>query len=158
MISDLDLLAVFRANSRREKSGCLRWTGRADGAGYGIISVAGVNTRAHRLALELITGASLLPGTIVQHTCDHPWCVRVSHLRVGTHQTNQADKVAKNRQAKGERNGRAKLTAEQAAEIRRRRLAGEGPTALASEFGVSRRAVQFIQTGTNWAHLGGARR
>jgi ribosome-binding protein aMBF1 (putative translation factor) len=60
------------------------------------------------------------------------------------------DKVSKGRQARGERNGRAKLTAASAAEIRKREAAGEKRSALAAEFGVDPAVVRRIAEGTAW--------
>ena len=55
---------------------------------------------------------------------------------------------------KGERNGRAKVTAEQVREIRRRYAAG-GTThqALADEYGVTKTNIRFIIKRVSWAHV-----
>ncbi|WP_223643996.1 tyrosine-type recombinase/integrase [Corallococcus sp. EGB] len=52
--------------------------------------------------------------------------------------------------ATGERHGRAKLKAAQVRDVRRRAAAGEGPTALAKAFGVSRRTIGLIIKGERW--------
>jgi hypothetical protein len=50
----------------------------------------------------------------------------------------------------GERCQRGKLTAAQVAEIRAKRAAGDGMCSLATQFGVTRRAVRLIVSGQAW--------
>ncbi len=57
------------------------------------------------------------------------------------------DKVVKDRQAKGERNGRAKLTEAAVDEIRGSPL---GVIALAKKFGVHRNTIYHARKGRNW--------
>lgn len=51
----------------------------------------------------------------------------------------------------GENNGRARLTAAQVAEIRRRRAAGEKLSTMAVEYGVHKNTVWWAATGGTWA-------
>lgn len=136
-----------------DRSGdCWIWQGRRDNLGqYGVFRLDRREVRAHRFSVEL-SGRSIPEGMVVMHTCDNPPCVNPAHLVVGTRTDNRADCVAKDRQAKGEQNGRAKLTAEQVREIRRLRPTTSGAE-LARRFGVSRRAIRFAVDGTRWAHV-----
>lgn len=135
---------------RTDLFGCWPYTGPRTEGGYGITSLgSSTSTSAHRRAW-LETFGPIPVGMVIRHDCDNPPCCNPSHLRIGTHADNIADKVARNRQAKGERNGRARLTIEQVREIRRRGDAGENPTTLAQEFGVSRRAIVYIIQRINW--------
>jgi YesN/AraC family two-component response regulator len=72
---------------------------------------------------------------------------------VGTRQFNEADKVAKNRQAKGEHNGKTKLT--QDAVIRMRYLRAKGLTydELAEHFAVERTTVAQVVRRKTWRHV-----
>lgn len=54
--------------------------------------------------------------------------------------------------SRGENNPRAKLTEDMVREIRRR-AATEPKGALAREYGVARSNVQFIVSGSSWAHV-----
>jgi|SoiMethySBSTD1v2_1073268.scaffolds.fasta_scaffold117440_5 DNA invertase Pin-like site-specific DNA recombinase len=88
------------------------------------------------------------------HRCDNRRCCEPSHLRLGTVADNSRDMVEKGRSRlcgrPGERNSYAKLTAEQAQEIRHRHLAGETQTALAREFGVHSSTVSCMVRGATW--------
>ena len=72
---------------------CMAWMGHRLPTGSG--QLRGPDGRvpyAHRLAFELTVG-DIPPGAVVRHLCHHPWCVRPSHLTIGTHAQNAADKV-----------------------------------------------------------------
>lgn len=64
--------------------------------------------RAHRLVYEIVNNRVLLSEELILHKCDNPACCNPKHLFVGTHNDNVQDKVNKNRQAKGKKNGRYK--------------------------------------------------
>ena len=93
-------------------------------------------------------------GLIVNHKDTNKHNNRAENLEWVTYQRN-AEHAAENglhggRPLKGEDNPRAKLTAEQAREIRE--LKGQvGARVLAKRFGVSRSAIQFIHQGKHWA-------
>ena len=59
---------------------CWEWRGKRDRDGYGIVAVGRADQqRAHRVSYELAKG-SIPPGYVTDHLCNHPWCVRPSHL------------------------------------------------------------------------------
>lgn len=142
---------------RFDGDNCWEWHGYRDG-GYGRFKYGGRCGYAHRLSFELHLGP-IPDGMIVCHRCDNPACVNPAHLWLGTNADNMADMAAKGRAKSGNLKGadspHAKLTAIQAAEIRRRYCRGLGPT-LAQEFGVSTSSILAIARGENWAHLVGA--
>jgi hypothetical protein len=129
-------------------SGCWVWTGTIfKRGGYGCAYVNGVRTTAHREAWRLTYG-DIPPGMFVCHHCDNRPCCNPAHLFLGTHADNMADMRAKGRAPRN--TGGARLTAEQASEIRRRLGQGEIGSRLAAEYGVGPMAVSRIKHQQSW--------
>lgn len=104
-----------------------------DRDGYGNIEWRGKRARAHRVSWEL-AGRDLPEWPMVlDHICKNRACVNPAHLRV----VSQADNTGVFAVRDPVGHSFYRLTAEQAAEIRRRYDAGESPSKLAREFGVS---------------------
>jgi HNH endonuclease len=132
---------------------CWEWTGRlATGKfRYGIFIVAGKELRAHRFAFELEHG-QIPEGKCVLHACDNPKCVR--HLFLGTKTENNSDRDRKRRQALGEKNSHAKLSAADADTLRwSYNIGGLTLSTLARWYGVSISTVWNIGHGNTWVAL-----
>ena len=95
---------------------CWEWVAGKNSNGYG----AFMRNGAHRASYELHIGP-IPKGKMVLHRCDNRTCVNPDHLFLGTNDDNMKDMVKKKRQrpCRGEQNGNAKLTKEEALEIRR---------------------------------------
>jgi hypothetical protein len=121
------------------KGKCWVWTASKNKKGYGRFG----KKKAHRVAYELRRGP-IPEGMILLHSCDFPSCVKVTHLTVGTHLLNKHDCMKKKRHAYGERHGRAKISEEEANEIRRLAKKKVPKTEIASLFGLHVRSVYRI--------------
>lgn len=135
-----------------EATGCWDWSGGRTRGGYGATRYAGQQTGAHRAYYAHYVGP-IPPGALVRHTCDNPGCVNPAHLELGTQRQNMADKLERARSARGERNGKARLTEAEARCIKAAYLGGVDRDAIAGVFGVSVQTVWEIARGKRWAHL-----
>lgn len=133
---------------------CWNWQASTTHNGYGNIHADGVTKRAHRVGYELFVG-SIPPGMVLLHRCDNRLCVNPSHLELGTVAENQKDMAAKGRgsggRARGERNGLAKLTAEDVRIIRAELRRGALQRELAERYGVDQTNISAIKLGKTWA-------
>lgn len=147
---------LARNTAPPDERGCTLWTGAILRSGYGQISIGGKRAgsiRTHRAAW-IVAHGDIPRGMHVCHHCDVKACVNPEHLFVGTNADNIADKVAKDRQARGVGHGKARLTEQQVLNIRHlwdtRAMTGR---ALATEFGISRASVTLIVHRQIWRHL-----
>lgn len=128
---------------------------------------------AHRLVFALKHDTDLTSCDVILHQCDNPACCNPRHLSKGTHASNVADKVAKNRQAKGKANGRyttgyhskvapvakpetirknrSTIPAALAQTIKELIETGNGTTEIARTLSIPRHQVQDIKRGKSWA-------
>ena len=140
---------------------CWLWTGGDNGkCGYGNFWWD-QNTRqklAHRASYEFFVGAipsgSGYHGTCVLHKCDTKKCVNPNHLFLGSNKQNMLDKVQKNRQARGESFGTAKLTEKEVLEIRSKYIPVINSLGmLAKEYNVSNPTIYHIVKRKTWKHI-----
>ena len=134
-------------------SGCILWHGHYDWGGYARINlpVPGGNHvyKAHRVAWQVKNGP-IPAGMHLCHKCDNRGCINPDHLFLGSNAENMADKVAKGRQARGEKMRVNKLTASQVMEIYNM----EGSTRqIAAKVGIGKSQVHLIKSGQGWRHL-----
>ncbi len=124
---------------------CWIWKGNMAN-GYGRFR----GKRAHRFAYEMQKG-EIPEGLMVRHLCGNKRCVNPAHLEPGTMADNSQDGIRLGEILRGARNGRSKLTEDDA------RYIIDNPddlrgVDLARMFGVSRATVSLIKSGRRWAH------
>lgn len=146
-------LQVARFWSQVEVRGptqCWPWRG-AIMSDYPSVGLGSRTWRAHQIAYRYTFGHPG-DGVILRHSCDNPRCCNPLHLATGTHADNVRDRVLRDRSAKGEKNGRAKLDANA---VRRIREVGTRVSAqeLARQYGVDRTAISHVLKRRSWKHV-----
>lgn len=140
-----------------EPDECWPWTAATDKDGYGIFwggeryphnGVAKM-VKATRYGWERLHGP-IPPEHLVCHSCDNPPCQNPRHWFLGTNSVNVADMMEKGRAraVRGEQHYLAQLSDAEVEEARSKYTGAYGQqTALAREYGISRRTMARILTG-----------
>ena len=179
-----EFAAWFWAKVTGPPGECWPWIGAAHDKGYGEVGLDGGVVRTHRLAYTLAVGP-IPKGMHVLHHCDNPACCNPGpgHLFLGTNQDNMRDKVAKGRQAKGDRSGarlhpesvprgdrhasrthpervprgeghpHARLTVSDVIGIRQAAADGERQASIAARYNVAQPTICNVVTRKTWAHV-----
>lgn len=131
---------------------CWLWNGDITVGGYGRFWYEGNSVRAHRVSYLLFIGT--IPDNLsVLHKCDNPKCVNPEHLFLGTPTQNMEDRDSKNRQAKGENVGVAKLTYRKVKQIRTLLDMGSKSSEIAIRFSIAVSTVNRIKKRVSWKHV-----
>jgi hypothetical protein len=154
-LSDKQIASFWKRVERRGPSDCWNWTLCCNEKGYGIVQFRPHGTfRTHRVAFELSMGR-LDSDKILLHSCDNPRCCNPAHLKPGTDAENTKDMISKgrDRKARGEDSGRAKIKTHQVLEIRRLDEKGIALTEIAKTIGVSTATAFSVARRRTWRHL-----
>ena len=138
--------------SVKKTDACWLWQRTLNNGGYGMMRYGQATLFAHRLSYELHYGP-IPEGLCTLHRCDVRNCIRPDHLFLGTQTDNNADKVAKGRQLKGESHGGCKLTDAQVLEIRRLSAEGLKGITIAAQFSITPTQASKIIRRIMWKHL-----
>lgn len=139
----------FKRIAIAEDSQCWNWNLHINKDGYGIFTVEQNAYLSHRYMYELLNGEQ---PEVVRHTCDNRKCCNPAHLKGGTHRDNVMDRVNKGRSAKGEQNGKARLSASQVLQI----LADKRKSReIAADYKIDPSTVRHIKNGVIWRHVTG---
>jgi len=153
-VAEGDEIARFHQKYEKQENGCWIWTGGTRpnhrGTFYGRHHLDdGQAEGAHRFSYILRYGP-IKPGTYICHKCDTPLCVNPDHLFASDHRGNMNDMVEKQRSFRGrgeQKVGRAKLTNDQADQIRQMNLS---QSKIAKIFGISQTSVGRIKRGVSY--------
>ena len=139
--------------------------GSRDKDGYNILCLGQRTERVktlkvHRLVYEAFAGP-IPDGMMINHLNGVKNDNRFCNLEITDNRGNQLHSFrvlgrigANTNPARGERQGSAKLTADQVREIRARNAAGESCYAMAKDYPVNKVTLQRICYGRGWLHVG----
>lgn len=135
-----------------KNSDCWEWQGAIISSGYGCFWIGKSSYVTHRIAAflfgmipELSAPKNTDAKGFVLHKCDNRKCCNPHHFFIGSFSDNQLDSYNKNRaQPKGQYHTNAKLTNQQAADVRNAYKLGALQKELASRYEVSQRAISLI--------------
>ena len=133
---------------------CWKWKGAHTPDGYGLYN----ELLAHRVVYALHFGKDI-SSICILHSCDHPPCINPWHMFEGSLLDNNRDRHTKGRsvmptnRARGSQHGKAKLTNEQVAEIKKLYASGLKARELAMRFGVCKQSIYSIIHGHYWLHV-----
>ena len=130
---------------------------RTGGDGYLMVSLykdgESKTTKVHKLVKNTFHGPNP-EGLNVLHGKRGQKCNELSNLEFGTQKQNSGpDKVRDGTLARGEKNGRAKLTEVDVKMIKHQLKAGWNQEDIAKIFGVTRQTISNIKCAKSWAHL-----
>lgn len=150
--------------------GCWLWKACKTWGGYGRFCFRGRSRLAHRLS-KMATGVEVPARKLVLHSCDTPACVNPSHLHIGTHKLNTAEKFQRGRANTpcGDRNGSrthpekrlygvmnpaSKLNPEKVRKIRSTHSAsGASYRSIAKQFSVTHRVILLVVQRKIWKQV-----
>lgn len=136
----------------RDPGKCWEWLGSRDHHGYGRINRGRVGEgimRAHQAAWEIYRGP-IPEGKLVVRWCSSPTCSNPAHHFLGTQAdaARAAEKRGVPNRARGDRNGKTRITDRQVRAIRRVYESGRiSQQEIAARLNVSKSVVQGIVSG-----------
>lgn len=125
---------------------------KKDKDGYTILCFNKKRIKHHRYVYSkhYLNGNPIPDGLVVRHKCDNPTCVNPEHLEIGTLYDNAMDRVKRNRQPFGEKNGRAKLSEKSVIDIFNSK---EQVSFIAKKYSISDITVRKIKNGSLWKYI-----
>jgi len=135
------------------QDGCLVWQRAKSSAGYGQFWDGEKVQYVHRAVANLFYEKPD-DKDMVLHSCDNPSCCNPAHLRWGDSRDNTQDMLSRNRHNpnpnRGDKHHNSRVTANQVAEIRKKRSEGMYLKDIAAEFGTTLSNVHLICSNKRW--------
>ena len=123
-----------------------------DTNGYPVATVNHLQDRIYRHVFRRFKG-SIPDGYVIRHTCDNRLCINPGHLLIGTQKDNVSYRFKRDRSAKGEDNGRSKLTESEVVAILKDTVTPK--MKLAKKYNVDAKVIRDIKNGITWKSVTG---
>jgi hypothetical protein len=137
---------------QQETDECIIWPFHSV-SGYGVVAFNGKPTPAHRVALILATDQNHAEMYACHGECHNRSCINPRHLGWQTAKQNAADKHRDGTSQEGANHPLTRLTEDDVIVIRQRRHSGEIYRTIASDYGMTISAIQYICTGKSFRSL-----
>jgi hypothetical protein len=111
--------------------------------------------RVHRLVAQAFLDVPASANAVVMHKDDDSWNCHYHNLQWGTTAENTADKVNKQRQARGKMLPQTKLTRKDVIKILGYLRNGHSHLSIARKFDVCVANIGCIARGETWSHITG---
>jgi hypothetical protein len=138
----MTLLELFDDCIPEPNSGCWIWMKGCNSAGYGVVTVNGLQKLAHKVSKSFECEDAIKSNVDVCHTCDNTYCINPNHLFLGDRSANMQDCSNKGRHV-----GNSRLTDEQVAEIRQQYKDGTPQYLIGFRFDISQAHVSNLCSG-----------
>lgn len=151
-LKDIKAIDAVKTAAAYKGDACLEWPFSRTSIGYGQLAIEGKNVKAHRAVCTIAHGQPPTKKHHAAHNCGNRGCVNPQHLRWATAKQNGVDRVRHGTSCRGERSGKAKLSASDVRTIRNR----HGTVtlkALAAEYGIHPNYINQIVNREVWGHL-----
>ena len=148
-----ECLQFLKAVCAEPGEACILWPFGRQSGGYGVLTVEGRYTTAHRHALMLYAGPPDDPKADAAHEpslCHNRLCVNPLHLRWASRKENCADRHLDGTHYCGEQNPFARLTEEA---VKRIRADPRPAPAIAEELGIHPSTIHYVRRGETWSHV-----
>ncbi len=154
VLTPQDIARLWSKIDQRAPDECWPWTAGRHTWGYGQFWVSSVGRcpGAHHV-IALLHHGPAPEGMQALHSCDNPPCCNPAHIRWGTPGENMAERDARGRNAHGERQHLARLTAATVRQMRAAYAAGVGTPELGRQFGVHTSTAWAAVTRRTWRHV-----
>lgn len=138
-----------------DEHSCWIWRHAVDERGLPKLHFAGSTMTIANVMARLKTGAAPVRGAVWFAQCLERRCCNPAHFAQGTHSAatkrgRKANGLLHQTKLTAARRARAKLTEQQADEIR---TSTESPALIAARYGIGKSQVHRIRRGTNWRPL-----
>lgn len=142
---------IIENAKKQHTDDCVLWPFAKSKKGYGCLVIyEGQQRSPHNIMCRLAHGPPPEGRECALHSCHNPPCVNPRHLRWGSHQENNQDRVLAGRSACGERHLSAKFDE---CAVRLIMLSKLTADELAQFFRVNKSTIARIKNGKNWKHL-----